>query len=446
MSYRLGAYPRAQRMAIFFLVIVSTCLFWLADIVLLSANGASGEVVAAATVLRSRQTKEEQETFRPPPEAFAFDPNTVTLAELQRLGLSKKQATGWLKFRGNRTNAFRQPADIGKLYVLSDDDKVRLIPLAYINANNTSNKTARTRVQSFAFDPNTVGSEDLVRLGLSPKQAAAFVNYRSHAKYGRAFRKPADIRRIKTMNDTQRDHLVSLAVIPPETEKTVVAVQRFSFDPNTISADSFQLLGFPEWQAKSLLRYRGDRRVTFRRPTDLRRVKSLDSTLVEAVLALIELAPSTSTAPAAAPSSYSYTPKLPPPAPNSFDINTADTTAWRSLPGIGSYRAKRIVRFRDALGGFASVEQVGTTRGLPDSTFQAVHNYLTTGKIYRPLAINRATYEELKKHPYINRNLANSIVKNREKFGRFNGPEDLRRLRLITEQNLPKLLPYFSFE
>jgi len=254
------------------------------------------------------------------------------------------------------------------------------------------------------------------------------------------------------MSDAQKDHLVSLAVIPSEADKPVVAAQRFRFDPNTISADSFQLLGFPAWQAKSLLRYRGDRPVTFRRATDLRRVKSLDSALVEAVLELISLAPPTAFAPAAAPNTspapttYSYAPKPPPPAPNSFDINTADTTAWRSLPGIGSYRAKRIVRFRDALGGFATIDQVGTTRGLPDSTFQKVRNLLTTSKIYRPIAINRATYNELKKHPYINRNLANSIVKNREKFGRFNGPEDLRRLRLITEKNLPKLLPYFSFE
>lgn len=462
MSYRYGAYPRAQRMAILFLIMVTTGLFWLIDVVFLVGNEATTEDIAAAAILRSRQEAEEQKNYRPPPEAFAFDPNTVTASELERLGLSKKQATGWLKFRGNRTNAFRQPEDIGKLYVLREDDKARLIPLAYVVFSKTANKAARTQVQSFAFNPNTVGAEDLVRLGLSPKQAAAFVNYRSFAKYGRAFRKPEDIRRIKTMSNAQKDHLVSLAVIPPKAEKPIAAAQRFRFDPNTISVDSFQLLGFPEWQAKSLLRYRGDRPVTFRRATDLRRVKSLDSTLVEAVLELIDLAPTTdnayfdklSTSPAAtpgtasdaAPSTYSYKSKPPPPAPNSFDINTADTTAWRSLPGIGSYRAKRIVRFRDALGGFASVEQVGTTRGLPDSTFQKVRNHLTTSKIYRPLAINRATYNEFKKHPYINRNLANSIVKNREKFGRFNGPEDLRRLRLITEDNLPQLLPYFSFE
>jgi DNA uptake protein ComE-like DNA-binding protein len=248
------------------------------------------------------------------------------------------------------------------------------------------------------------------------------------------------------MSDEQKNHLIALATIPPEEEKTKLPAQRFAFDPNTISMDSFQLLGFPEWQAKSLMRYRGDRAITFRRPTDLRRVGALDSSLLEDVLELVRIAPSTSTAPAASPETYSYQPKSPPPPPASFDINASDTTAWRSLPGVGAYRAKRIVRFRDALGGFSSIKQLSETRGLPDSTFQAIKQYLAPGKIYRPLAINRARYEELKNHPYISRNLANSIVKNREKFGRFNGPEDLSRLRLINDKNKPQILPYLSFE
>jgi DNA uptake protein ComE-like DNA-binding protein len=328
---------------------------------------------------------------------------------------------------------------------LSEDDKARLIPLARVSVSVWNNK-ARRQVQSFAFDPNTVSAQDLGRLGLSVKQAAAFINYRSRAKYGRAFRKPEDIRRLKTMSDEQKNHLIALATIPPEEEKVKPPAQRFAFDPNTISMDSFQLLGFPEWQAKSLMRYRGDRAITFRRPTDLRRVGALDSSLLEDVLELVRIAPSTSTAPAASPETYSYQPKLPPPPPASFDINASDTTAWRSLPGVGAYRAKRIVRFRDALGGFSSIKQLSETRGLPDSTFQAIKQYLAPGKIYRPLAINRARYEELKNHPYISRNLANSIVKNREKFGRFNGPEDLSRLRLINDKNKPQILPYLSFE
>ncbi|MEM9930686.1 MAG: helix-hairpin-helix domain-containing protein, partial [Bacteroidota bacterium] len=308
---------------------------------------------------------------------------------------------------------------------------------------------ARPQVQSFAFDPNTVSGLDLRRLGLSEKQAAAFIKYRGKAKYGRAFRKVEDLARLGTLSDQQKAHLMTWAKIPAEDTKPVRTLARFSFDPNTISADSLERLGFPAWQAQALIRYRGDRPNTFRRATDLRRVKSLDSALVEQVLELVVLAPLPSPAPAAAPpkvpETYNYAPKALPELA-SFDINSADTSAWKTLPGVGSYRAKRIVRFREALGGFSSVAQVGDTRGLPDSTFADIQPYLKLGKIFRPLAINHATFEELNRHPYLSRNLANLIVRNREKFGRFNGPEDLKRLRLITEKNLPRLLPYFSFE
>ncbi len=446
MSNGYGAYPRAQRMALVFLmtalILICLAVDWKSDV----GSQPSSQLSTEAKALGRAVKTEEQRNFRPPPETFTFDPNTVTAAELQRLGLSGKQAAAWLKFRGNRASAFRKPEDIGKLYVLSEDDKARLIPLAQVAISSAPGYQARRQVQSFAFDPNTVAAQDLERLGLSPKQASAFVNYRSKAKYGRAFRKPEDIRRLSTMSEQQKDHLVSLAVIPPEEEKAKAPRLRFTFDPNTITADSFQLLGFPAWQAKSLVRYRGDREITFRRSTDLRRVGALDSALVEEVIELIDIALPTSPAPAAAPKTYAYTPKPPPPPPASFDINRSDTIAWRSLPGIGGYRAKRIVRFRDALGGFSSINQVAETRGLPDSTFQAIVQYLAPGKIYRSIAINRAKYETLKRHPYISRNLANSIVKNREKFGRFNGPEDLSRLRLINEKNKAKILPYLSFE
>lgn len=455
MNYGYGAYPRAQRMGLIFLILVLVVVCLAVDRNRYLGEEPSGLLLAEVSSLRNVMKAEERRDFRPPPETFAFDPNTVSATELQRLGLSSRQAAGWLKFRGNRDNAFRSAEDIGKLFVLSEDDKARLIPLASVTASAGKDFKARRQVQSFAFDPNTVTARDLERLGLSPKQASAFVNYRSKSKYGRAFRKAEDIRRLSTMSDTQKDHLVSLAVIPPEEDKPKVPAQRFRFDPNKISADSFQLLGFAAWQAKSLVRYRGDREITFRRPTDLRRVGALDSALVEEVLGLIDIALPTSTAPArmrpralseAAPETYAYTPKPPPPPPASFDINSSDTIAWKSLPGIGAYRAKRIVRFRDALGGFSSVNQVAETRGLPDSTFQAIVQYLAPGKIYRPIAINRAKYEELKKHPYISRNLANSIVKNREKFGRFNGPEDLSRLRLINDRNKALIVPYLSFE
>ena len=54
------------------------------------------------------------------------------------------------------------------------------------------------------------------------------------------------------------------------------------------------------------------------------------------------------------------------------NINTADTSAFIALPGIGNKLALRIVNFRDKLGGFYSIDQIGETYGLPDSVFRKI--------------------------------------------------------------------------
>ena len=50
-----------------------------------------------------------------------------------------------------------------------------------------------------------------------------------------------------------------------------------------------------------------------------------------------------------------------------FEINSADTTAFIALPGIGSKLAARIVLFREELGGFYNIEQIREVYGLQDS-------------------------------------------------------------------------------
>lgn len=127
------------------------------------------------------------------------------------------------------------------------------------------------------------------------------------------------------------------------------------------------------------------------------------------------------------------------------DINTADTTAFIALPGIGNKLAARIVNFRDKLGGFYSVAQVGETFGLPDSTFQKIKQYLKLENVsVRKININTATVDELKAHPYIKWSIANPIVAYRNEHGSFSKVEDIKKMMAVTDEIYNKIAPYLT--
>jgi competence protein ComEA len=130
-----------------------------------------------------------------------------------------------------------------------------------------------------------------------------------------------------------------------------------------------------------------------------------------------------------------------------FDINSADTSAFIALPGIGSKLAARIVLFRDRLGGFYEVEQIREVYGLQDSVFQKISPLLKcNGNNVRKININDAEKEVLKGHPYIRWEIANALVAYRDQHGSFHSAEDLRKLENIDRDALKKIMPYISFK
>jgi competence ComEA-like helix-hairpin-helix protein len=126
------------------------------------------------------------------------------------------------------------------------------------------------------------------------------------------------------------------------------------------------------------------------------------------------------------------------------NINTADSSELESLPGIGPRLASRINSFRDKLGGFYSIEQVGETYGLPDSTFQKIRPYLKFSGEVKKISVNKATREELSNHPYIRWKMANAITEYRKQHGDFTRLEDLKKVFLVDEKAFAKMFPYLS--
>jgi len=129
------------------------------------------------------------------------------------------------------------------------------------------------------------------------------------------------------------------------------------------------------------------------------------------------------------------------------DINLADTAAFIALPGIGSKLSQRIVNFRDKLGGFYKVEQIGETFGLPDSTFQKIKNRLTIEvNEIRRININNASIDAMKTHPYIRYPIANAIVQYRTQHGNFIAVSDLKKIMTVTEDAFSKMAPYLTVD
>ena len=130
-----------------------------------------------------------------------------------------------------------------------------------------------------------------------------------------------------------------------------------------------------------------------------------------------------------------------------IDINLADTTAYIALPGIGSKLSKRIIAFREKLGGFYSIDQVGETYLLPDSTFQKLKAYLLTGNTsVRKININTASVDEMKNHPYLRYNLANAIFQYRQQHGNFNSTDEIKKILIVTDEAYLKVLPYLTVQ
>ncbi len=221
----------------------------------------------------------------------------------------------------------------------------------------------------------------------------------------------------------------------------------FYFDPNTNSKQDWQHLGLRDKTIGIIQNYiaKGGR---FKNPEDLQKIYGLQKDEYNRLAPYVRIA--TSQEAVSFSTKEKYTNEHIPSRKRVYEvveINTSDTTAFIALPGIGSKLAARIVSFRDKLGGFYNLNQVGETYGLPDSTFQKIKQYLKLESTsIKKININTATIDELKAHPYIRYSLANPIVAYRNQHGAFEKMEDLKKIMVVTDAVYEKVAPYLTVQ
>jgi len=235
-----------------------------------------------------------------------------------------------------------------------------------------------------------------------------------------------------------------LASWKPEQIKLVM------FDPNTASEHELMGVGITGFLAGRIERFRskGGR---FRRKEDLMKIYDFPPDLyarLEKYIVIRDQKPGFEAAQQSSSNPYSSTTRRYE-TKNSiqvFDINQCDTTELIRLKGIGSKLALRIVKFRDGLGGFHSIEQFNEIYGLDSVALAEMRRFAKVGSGIKKININTATVEELGRHPYLrNRKQLQVLVNYRAQHGPFHSLEELRNVKVLDEAMIQKAGPYLSF-
>lgn len=238
---------------------------------------------------------------------------------------------------------------------------------------------------------------------------------------------------------------------PAPSPRAVVTLH--PFNPNEASKKELIALGLSEFSANRIIHFR-DKGGTFKIKKDFSKIYGLSPEQFSELEPYIQLPDKlliTSKLEKkekfASPPSRKYTTpnKVP---PTRHNINTCDTAALQKIYGIGHTLANRIISFRNKLGGFVNILQVGEVYGLDSALVNKVKKDFFVEEPFTPtlLKINSLTEKELAQHPYMGYKQARQLCAYRRQHGNYPTIEDIRKNPLITDEVFEKLKPYLSLE
>lgn len=151
----------------------------------------------------------------------------------------------------------------------------------------------------------------------------------------------------------------------------------FGFDPNKLDEAGFTQMGLSNAVIQNILRYR-NKGGRFNKPDDFRNINGLQKSEADILVPYINIESTKQQTQIEKAVPVNEEPvEIAKPVFKKLDINTVTAEELEALPGIGDVLSKRIVKFRNAVNGFKSLEDIKKTYGLSDSVYQVILPYLT---------------------------------------------------------------------
>ncbi len=233
-------------------------------------------------------------------------------------------------------------------------------------------------------------------------------------------------------------------------------IQLFAFDPNELPTEQWVMLGLSEKQAEAIHRYEAHGG-KFRTKRDLARMRVIDPDLFAQWEPYIQLPDSLVRQqrerftrepwPKDTARWERKAPREKAGRAQQVELNTADSATLVAVNGIGPAFARSILRYRDRLGGFTTIEQLSEVpilRDKPDAVEKLMAKLLVDPSMARQLKLNTCSVEDLAKHPYMNWKVAKALIAYRAQHGPFLRVEDISQCVLVTDSIRERIAPYLT--
>lgn len=226
-------------------------------------------------------------------------------------------------------------------------------------------------------------------------------------------------------------------------ERVLATFDLSYFDPNNVSYETLVEMNIPDFVARNLISYRSAGAV-FREPESLRRIYGMDRVLYEALQPYVRIEGhdglSTRLQNKSSDPKLRGLPALPSP-----EVNTSDSIELQLVPGIGPSYARRIIKYRDMLGGFYTFDQLWEVYGMDSSRFYSLieHCILDTMAI-KKVDLQTASFRELISHPYIDREMTIGLLELRDFADTLKSVAQIRKSHIIDPEKLQKVIPYLG--
>lgn len=129
-----------------------------------------------------------------------------------------------------------------------------------------------------------------------------------------------------------------------------------------------------------------------------------------------------------------------------IDLNLADTTLLKKVPGIGSAFANRIVKYRNLLGGYYYCkEQLQEVYGMDRDRYSQIEPYMHVGKVPNSVRFSDIHPDSFPRHPYISYKQKDKLI-DYIRSGELPTWEKLYDTKLFNRDDSLRISPYIKLE